>query len=64
MNLRPEGFDYTQPDPEDVRCPQCNSNGMNRSGLIPTSYYGSTSTVMYGIPCICKNGLRITGEET
>ena len=54
---RPEGFDYTKPDPVDVRCPICNQDGMNRTGLRPVCYWGASSTCICGVRCNCNNGL-------
>ncbi len=57
---RPEGFDFTQPDPESERCPVCNPDGRNRTGLRPTDCIGTLTTAMYGVPCEakCRHGLR------
>lgn len=57
---RPEGFDYTRPDPPEVRCLACNPHGMNRTGLRVVGLYGSSTTSAYGVPCEsrCNRGLR------
>lgn len=64
---RPEGFDYKQPDPVETRCPICNPNGMNRTGLKSVGYMGASTTCGYGISCPnqCKNGLngKVSFEE-
>lgn len=59
MTPRPEGFDYSKPDPEEIRCKWCNPNGMNRTGLMPIRYYGNTSSIVESVVCPnrCKNGL-------
>ena len=55
---RPEGFDYQQPDPTEQRCPNCNQNGRNRTGLVTVGLVGALTTVGYAIECgKCKNGL-------
>ena len=57
---RPEGFNYSNPDPENTRCRTCNSDGMNRTGLKVNGYVGATVTSMYGIRCPiinCDKGL-------
>lgn len=57
---RPSGFDYTKPDDPDYRCPRCNRNGFNRTGLILFGYVGATTTLGYGVPCTekgCQKGV-------
>lgn len=59
MSARPEGFDYTKPDPECIRCRQCNPLGMNRTGLIPVGHVGASTEVLWAQPCPagCHKGL-------
>lgn len=57
---RPEGFDYSKPDPLEDRCPSCNRDGFNRTGLMVVGYPSSGATsYVYGAPCSnnCKKGL-------
>jgi hypothetical protein len=56
---RPDGFDYSTPDPEEVRCMTCNPEGMNRTGLIIEASAGTSTTLWYGMPCPkhCEHGL-------
>ena len=57
---RPEGFDYSKPDPEGSRCLMCNPDGMNRTGLKPVAYIGASVTSAYAIRCPiinCDKGL-------
>jgi len=63
MSPRPEGFDYTKPDPIDVRCPICNADGLNRTGLRPVRPYGTSTTCFIGVECICDNGIKIQESE-
>ncbi len=63
---RPEGFNYSIPDPIAARCKRCNPDGMNRTGLKTVAYVGASVTSMYGIRCPilnCHKGL-IDGTET
>lgn len=54
---RPDGFDYSKPDSIEIRCPKCNRDGMNRTGLRPVGYIRTTTTGAYAIKCECNNGL-------
>ncbi len=58
---RPDGFDYSKPDPETTRCWECNQDGMNRTGFtpIPYAYVGASTTIMYArrCPSQCAFGL-------
>lgn len=56
---RLKGTDYNIPDPVDRRCPRCNSDGMNRTGLKPIAYIGACTTGVWGRKCCCDNGLII-----
>lgn len=57
---RPKGFDYSKPDPESVRCMNCNPDGMCRTGMRSISPYGTTTTVYWAVPCElkCNKGLK------
>ena len=59
MKSRPDGYDYTKPDPVELRCTKCNKDGMNRTGWFPIGYIGATTTCRYAVDCPykCKNGL-------
>lgn len=48
------------PDPKKQRCPACNPDGMNRTGLMPVGYVGSLTSVAHAIECPnnCNKGLR------
>ncbi len=57
---RPEGFNYSIPDPIGARCRTCNTDGMNRTGLKLVGYIGMTTTSAHGVPCPiinCDKGL-------
>jgi len=57
---RSEGFDYSKPDEESLRCQRCNPDGMNRTGLVPIRYIGTSTTFVAVVSCtnrLCKNGL-------
>ncbi len=59
MKIRPDGFDFNTPDPEEWRCPSCNHDGMNRTGWRPLGYIGSSTTTVYAVTCgHCVNGIR------
>lgn len=58
MKPRELGFDYTQPDKEELRCLRCNPDGLNRTGLVAIGYVGASTTGMYGIKCECDDGLK------
>lgn len=68
IHPRPEiGTDYGVPDPGPLRCPTCNPDGMNRTGLMPTGPVGAPFTVDFGAPCPagCRYGLKpIEGGKT
>jgi len=59
MRPRPEGFDYSQPDPDEDRCPVCNPNGMRRTGNVPIGFIGNLSGCVYVQRCpnACFDGL-------
>ena len=59
MAIRPEGYDFARPDPEEFRCMRCNPHGMNRTGWMPIRLYGNTSTCVESVPCPagCNHGL-------
>ncbi len=62
---RPEGFNYSIPDPVAARCKTCNTDGMNRTGLRIVGYVGASVTSMYGVPCPtvnCDKGLIDDGD--
>ena len=56
---RPKGYNYKKPDPCYLRCIKCNSDGMNRTGLVPVAYIGASTTSVIGIQCVCDNGLKL-----
>lgn len=62
---RPDGWDYDIPDPEEIRCPECNPDGMNRTGLKPWGYIGTSTTSFYANRCKnnCNNGIIQTSIE-
>lgn len=57
---RPEGFDYSIPDDESLRCISCNLDGLNRTGWKPIAYVEMLSTLTYAIDCPfrCSYGLK------
>lgn len=48
-----DSFDYSRPDAADVRCPACNADGMNRTGLLFFRFLGPKTTI--GAPVSCPN---------
>ena len=60
MSPRPIGYDYSRPDPEYVRCPHCNQDGMNRTGLVAYAMIGTSTTNFWAYRCPkgCMNGLK------
>jgi hypothetical protein len=43
--------DETRPDLLRRRCPQCNPDGMNRTGRRPIGPYRATSTIVWTVRC-------------
>ena len=56
---RPDGFDYSKPDPAPNRCTHCNGDGINRTGLQPIAYVGTGTMIAWARPCPggCVKGL-------
>jgi len=57
---RPEGFNYSIPDPIAARCLECNQDGMNRTSLKPVAHMGTSTTGAWAIKCPskCDKGLK------
>ncbi len=61
---RPDGFDYSKPDPIEDRCRNCNSDGLCRTGSRSLYPVGTCTTVWRAIKCEknCNHGLLAKEE--
>jgi len=51
MKIRPDSIILSLADPESCRCLMCNRTGLNRTGIHPLGYTGSSTTSMWGVKC-------------
>jgi len=51
MKIRPDWIILELADPKSCRCMMCNRGGMNRTGILPLGYRGSSTTSMWGVKC-------------
>ena len=58
---RPVNYPHDQPDPEEFRCKECNSNGWNKTGNIGTGFLQTKRyTTILGYKCpYCEDGWKI-----
>ena len=59
MKKRPEDHILSTQDPEKFRCPYCNPNGWNRTGMVPAKDIHRIGSFMWGSQCLrCIDGWR------
>jgi len=58
---RPVNYPHNKPDPEECRCMECNSNGLNKTGKIGTGFLQTRrETTILGYKCpFCEDGWRV-----